>query len=33
MHDCAPAYFSLVAREFLNATYEDGWIGRDVPHL
>ena len=34
MHYGAPAHFSLVAREFLNATYyEDRWIGRDGPHL
>ena len=33
MHDGAPAHFSLVAREFLNATYEDRWIGRGGPHL
>ena len=33
LHYGAPAHFSLVAREFLNATYEDRWFGRGGPHL
>ncbi|KMQ83534.1 hypothetical protein RF55_19752 [Lasius niger] len=32
MHDGAPAHFSVVACEFLNATYPDHWIGRGGPH-
>lgn len=28
MHDGAPAHFSLIAREFLDATYHERWIGR-----
>lgn len=32
MHDGAPAHFSRVARESLNATYHDRWIGRGGPH-
>lgn len=28
MHDGAPAHFSLVARQFLNAHYPNRWIGR-----
>ena len=33
MHDGAPAHFSVVARQFLTATYGDRWIGRSGPHL
>lgn len=32
MHDRAPPHFSLVARDFLTATYGDDWIGRGGPH-
>ncbi|GFV10172.1 uncharacterized protein TNCV_3661241 [Trichonephila clavipes] len=31
MHDSEPAYFSIVVRNHLHATYPGRWIGRDVP--
>lgn len=31
MHDGAPAHFSLIAREFLNETHHNRWIGRGGP--
>jgi len=33
MHDGAPAHFSVLARQFLTATYGDRWIGRGGPHV
>lgn len=31
MHDGAPAHFSLIARDFLNAVFPERWIGRAGP--
>lgn len=31
MHDGAPPHFSIVARQFLDATYGENWIGRAGP--
>lgn len=33
MHDGAPAHFSLRARQYLDETYENRWIGRGGPQL
>lgn len=32
MHDGAPSYFSLIARDHSNATFEDQWIGQGGPN-
>lgn len=31
MHDGAPAHFGVNVRQYLNATYQDRWIGRGGP--
>lgn len=33
MHDGAPAHFSILAREYLNTTYQNRWIGRGGPQF
>lgn len=33
MHDGAPAHFSILAREHLNAVYQNHWIGRGGPQF